>query len=75
MSLIEARPGPLTSWFRSVDDMLGRCRFDPGTGKWMFYLEDYGYVVEPGLVDKAVAELSICMIRVFVLKRWEIAAL
>ena len=55
--------------------MCETCLFDPETKNWLYFLPPGEHLGQPGLVERAVDHLSKPMIKVFLLRRWEIAAL
>lgn len=76
-SLLEAGGAApqLIAWFRSVMDMLEKCPFDRSTGKWLHYSVEPTHAGRLVAAERAIGEMSDALVRVFVTKRWETAAL
>lgn len=65
----------LTAWYTDVEKMANHSRFDPLTGKWLYYLPSCTTVLQVASKDRAVEFIVAPLVKVFLLRRWETAAL
>lgn len=64
-----------TAWFSDVLSMIQHCCFEPSAGRWVCYMGHDERLGQPGLESNAVDYILQPLLKVFVYRRWERAAL